>query len=146
MNRNRIWVISTLTVLMLTACNSNSSTPNTPASTSETTTTSSAENQKAASPTTGGTQSGFTGLKNVVAQTQSAVEANNFVKAKQEFGEFEAYWEKVEDGVKAKSAGTYKAVENDMDRITNGLRVQNPDKARVLADLQALSKTLNSYQ
>lgn len=150
MNRNRIWVISTLTVLILTACNRNSSTPNTTTSTPETTITTSPENRKIeASPvpsTRSETQSGFTRLKNVVAQTKSAVDANNFVKAKQEFGEFEEYWEKVEDGVKAKSADTYKAIENDMDNITNGLRSQKPDKTKVLADLQSLSKTLNSYQ
>lgn len=85
-------------------------------------------------------------MKTVVANTTREVEANNFAKAQKEFGGFEEYWEKVEDGVKAKSAETYKEIENDMDNITNGLRVPSPNKTKVIADLQSLSKTLSSYQ
>ena len=150
MNRNRIWVISTLALLVLAACSSNQSAPNTTASAPATTTSSSPESKETkASPASSSpneTQAGFTGLKSVVSKTKSEVEANNLAKAQKEFGEFEEYWQKVEDGVKAKSADTYKAIENDMDNITNGLRAPNLDRAKILADLQSLSKTLNSYQ
>jgi putative protein kinase ArgK-like GTPase of G3E family len=145
----------TLALLVLSACSSTPSTPNStasaPVTTTETASPASPETQAANQPpvsstsNTNDTQAGFTGLQQVVDNTTSAIEADDFAKAKQEFGQFETYWQTVEDGVKAKSASTYKIIEDEMDNVTNGLRAPNPNKAKLLANLKSLSSTLKNY-
>jgi len=149
MNRNRIWIISTLPVLILLACSSHQSPPTPTASIPATLASNSPESKKTKTSSVVSNpdkaQASLIELKSVVTQTKGAVELNKFAKAKEEFSKFETYWEKVEDGIKTKSAATYKAIENDLDNITNGLRIPNPDKVKLLSDLQSLSKTLNTY-
>ncbi len=83
---------------------------------------------------------GFTALQGVIAHTKTAIEAGNFVQGKTEFDNFETSWKTVEDGVKAKSGETYTAIEDGMDKVTEGLKSKN--KADVLAGLQALDKSV----
>ncbi|MBV8884002.1 MAG: DUF4363 domain-containing protein [Chroococcidiopsidaceae cyanobacterium CP_BM_RX_35] len=134
----RIWIASILTLLALTACNN----PNQPASNIQ----SPAATTPASSAATADPKTTFALMKEIVAKTTASVKAGHFDKAKQEFQNFDdGYWSKVEDGVKAKSATTYKQVEDDMDNVTNGLKAAQPNKAKVLTALQSLSKSINSY-
>lgn len=91
------------------------------------------------------TKAQFTGMQAVITDTKAAINAGDVAKAQAAFAGFESYWEQAEDGVKAKSAETYKAIEDDMDTITIGLKVTNPDKAKVVIALQSLSKKLTDY-
>lgn len=145
--RYRIWIAVTLTLLALTACNN----PNQPAANSTqspaaTTQTATSPETLASSAATADPKTTFALMKKIVAKTTAAVKAGNFGKAQQEFQNFDdGYWSKVEDGVKAKSAKTYKQVEDDIDDITNGLKATQPNKAKILTALQSLSKSINSY-
>ena len=150
----RIWITATLTLLALTAC-SNSTPPtaeSSPASTAPSTVASPASTPAATNSetkndsSTADPKATFANMKAIVAKTTKAVNAGNFAKAQEEFKDFDdGNWMHVEDGVKAKSANTYKQVEDNLDSVNNGIKAAKPDKAKVLAALQSLSKTLNSY-
>lgn len=86
---------------------------------------------------------GFEGMVSVVANTKAAVDKGDFAAAKTEFAAFEGHWSKVEDGVKTKSADTYKAIEDSMDNVSIALK--SGDKAKALTALQTLGKDLAGY-
>jgi hypothetical protein len=65
------------------------------------------------------------------------LEQISFAKTK-----FEASWKIVEDGVKAKSSDTYKAIEGSLDTVKGEFKNKLPDKTKVLAALQSLSQSL----
>lgn len=88
------------------------------------------------------TQSGYPQLLSVVANTKAAVEAKDFAKAQQEFDKFEAVWSQVEDGIKAKSADTYDAIEQDMDQLTSALKASESEQS--LKSLQSLNDHIQS--
>lgn len=96
------------------------------------------------SPTAESTTSGnnFRPLKDVIANTRSAVEADDFTKAQTEFANFEAAWSKVEDGVKMKSSTTYDAIEKDADAVNSGLKKSQPNQEALLQTLTALRKNV----
>ncbi|MGB3206967.1 MAG: hypothetical protein WBB28_18435 [Crinalium sp.] len=136
MNLHRILIVSTLALLTLTACNSqqptadnNSPAPAAPAS------------PKAAPAA----KDNLTEMKGYVTQAVTAVKANNFAKAKQEYKEYDEKWEAVEDGVRTKSQDAYIKIEKDMTQVTNTLvKPAKPDKTKATAALNALSKTLDA--
>ncbi len=137
MNLHRILIVSTLALLTLTACNSqqptadnNSPAPAAPAS------------PKAAPAAA---KDNLTEMKGYVTQAVTAVKANNFAKAKQEYKEYDEKWEAVEDGVRTKSQDAYIKIEKDMTQVTNTLvKPAKPDKTKATAALNALSKTLDA--
>lgn len=88
------------------------------------------------------TQSGYPQLLSVVTNTKAAVEAKDFAKAQQEFDKFEAVWSQVEDGIKAKSADAYDAIEQDMDQVTSALKASEPEQS--LKALQSLNEHIQS--
>lgn len=90
-------------------------------------------------------KAGFTGMQEVITKTTSAVTAGDVVQAKAEFEQFETYWSKVEDGVKAKAPQTYKTIEEGMDNVEIALKTKPADQTKTLASLTALNKTLESY-
>lgn len=132
---NYVLIIGAIALLTLVGCSSpNQSTTQTPAG-------SPAPNTGAAGVTT--PQLGYQSLLGVVANTRAAVEAGNYAQAKAEFNKFEGNWKQVEDGVKAKSADSYKVIEDSLDRVTGQLRGAQPNKQQVLTDLQSLEKNIN---
>lgn len=93
------------------------------------------------SPSTERSQN-FTALMDVISNTQKAVEANDFAKARTEFEKFEDFWSKVEDGVKAKAPNTYNSIEDNADALKNQLKASN--KAKSLSSLKKLQTSLIS--
>ncbi|AFZ15077.1 hypothetical protein Cri9333_4290 [Crinalium epipsammum PCC 9333] len=139
-NLHRILIVSTLALLTLTACNSqqptadnNSPAPAAPASPS-------ASPQAASAG-----KDNLTEMKGYVTEAVTAVKADNFAKAKQEYKEYDEKWEAVEDGVRTKSQDAYIKIEKDMTQVTNTLvKPAKPDKTKATAALNALSKTLDA--
>ncbi|WP_353929203.1 DUF4363 domain-containing protein [Okeanomitos corallinicola TIOX110] len=84
------------------------------------------------------------GLLAVLAKTKTAVTSDNFAQAKQEFDQFEDVWKDVEDGIKAKSRDNYEAIEKSMDEISGELKAAQPQKEKLLTELQSLETTINT--
>jgi hypothetical protein len=139
-NLHRIFIVSTLALLTLTACNTEQPTAdnNSPVP--------APSKSPSASPTTATAgKDNLTEMKGYVTEAVTAVKANNFAKAKQEYKEYDEKWEKVEEGVRTKSQDAYIKIEKDMDQVTNTLvKPAKPDKAKATAALNALSKTLDA--
>ena len=138
-NLHRIFIVSTLALLTLTACNSQQPTAdNSPAPT--------ASASPSASPETASAgKDNLTQMKGYVTEAVTAVKANDFAKAKQEYKEYDEKWEEVEDGVRTKSQDAYIKIEKDMDQVKNTLVTPaKPDKAKATAALESLSKTLDA--
>lgn len=89
-------------------------------------------------------QEGYKTLLGVVSNTEAAVEAGDFTKAKAEFNNFEKNWKQVEDGVKVKSPASYKAIEDSLNQVNGEFRGSQPGKQNVLTALQSLRKTISS--
>lgn len=85
-------------------------------------------------------QTAYPELLAVVTNTQTAVKANDFAKAQQEFDQFESVWSPVEDGIKAKSSDSYDAIENDMDQVNAALKAANAEQANTA--LQNMAKDI----
>ena len=129
-------IIAGISLLTLVGCTSaeKATTETTPAATSKSTGTA----------TTKKSIPGNKGLLAVVSKTKTAVTSGNFVQAKKEFDKFEDAWKEVEDGIKAKSRDNYEAVEKSMDEISSELKASKPQKDKLLASLQLLTKTINT--
>ncbi len=110
-------------------------TPDKTATTSETTKATTATTTEASNP-----------LLPIVSSTKTAVEAGNFAKAKTEFENFDKSWKDVEDGIKAKSPDTYKAIEDSMDKVSAELKQSKPVKDKVVTELQTLEKSVKSVK
>ena len=134
---NHMLIIAVISLLALGGCNSTQS---------STKQTSPAESPASNGEAPGLTapKEGFDGLLGVVSNTKAAVETGNFTTAKAEFAKFEDNWKQVEDGVKDKSPDSYKAIEDSLDRVTGELRGTQPNKQKVLTDLQSLDKDINN--
>ena len=132
---NQILIIAGFSLMTLVGCNQ-----------AEQPTVQTSPTADSASTTSGSTtaKTDFSSLQSVVTNKQTAVNAGNFTKAKDEFGKFENSWSKVEDGVKAKSPDTYKKIEDLADEINDTLKASQPNKAKVLASLQSLNKNIGS--
>lgn len=134
----RIWqfICGGLLVLNMTSCAKK------PASV-ETSTTKSASSTTSTTTTDASTKSsGFTALQQVIGSTRQAIESGKLDVAKTEFAKFEASWKTVEDGVKAKSPDSYKAIEDDVQSVETGI-TNKQDKTAVLAYLQKLSQNVD---
>ncbi|HEY9663326.1 MAG TPA: hypothetical protein V6C65_33180, partial [Allocoleopsis sp.] len=156
-------VVGAVSLLALVGCSKGneatvsdaSSSPAITSSPATTTTTSEASpspdstmNQTASNSTTTGqpTNKEFDGLLEVVSNTKADVESGDFAKAQTDFNNFETYWSQVEDGVKTKSSDSYDAIESSMDAISGELSASQPNKDKVLTELQNLEKTVNSVK
>ncbi|KOP22632.1 hypothetical protein AMR41_29615 [Hapalosiphon sp. MRB220] len=138
---NQVLLITAISMLTLVGCK-NGEQSATQTSPSATATPASATSKKTATTTV--KDENFKGLLAVVSNTETAVKAGDFTKAKQEFGKFEDYWSKVEDGVKKKSSKTYNKIEDEADKIQGDLKASTPNKDKVLAALQSLNTDINS--
>lgn len=132
MKQHQVLIVAAISVLVLAGCT------NAQQSTTQT--------SPVASPAATGqaSKAGVDSLLSVVSNTKTAVEAGDFAKAKTNFDKFEDNWEQVEDGIKAKSADSYKAIEDSLDRVTGQLKGSQPNKEIVLKELQSLENNINS--
>jgi hypothetical protein len=122
-----------ISLLALAGCNtakqaSNPASPEAPAASDETKT--------AGAEASAGTET--SALDSIVANTKTATEANDFAQASQTFEQFEESWEKVEDGIKAKSPESYSAIEDSAKQVENALKAK--DKVKALEALQGLGE------
>ncbi len=138
---HQVLLITAISMLTLVGCK-NGEQSATQTSPSATATPASATSNKTATTTV--KDENFKGLLAVISNTETAVKAGDFTKAKQEFGKFEDYWSKVEDGVKKKSSKTYNKIEDEADKIQGDLKASTPNKDKVLAALQSLNTDINS--
>jgi hypothetical protein len=86
--------------------------------------------------------SGFIALQGVIGATKQAIESGKLDVAKTEFAKFEASWKTVEDGVKAKSPESYKAIEEGVESVEKGIGSKQ-GKDALLASLQKLSQNID---
>ncbi|BAZ12680.1 hypothetical protein NIES4071_45120 [Calothrix sp. NIES-4071] len=91
-----------------------------------------------------GSSSNTGALLSVVSKTKAAVNKGDFAEAKKEFDGFENAWEKVEDGIKAKSRDKYNAIEKNADQIEDTLKASKPSKEKLSTALQSLEKDINA--
>ncbi|WP_315785547.1 DUF4363 domain-containing protein [Fischerella sp. JS2] len=138
---NQVLLITTISMSFLVGCN-NAEQSTTQTSPTATSTPASAISKKTATTTV--KDNNFKSLLAIVSNTQTAVKAGDFTKAKQEFDKFEDSWSKVEDGVKKKSSKTYNAIEDEADKIKGDLKASAPNKDKVLAALESLNTNINS--
>jgi hypothetical protein len=108
--------------------------------------TTTSETTKTPDQTTATTSEASNPLLPIVSSTKTAVEAGNFAKAKTEFENFDKSWKDIEDGVKAKSPDSYKAIEDSIDKVTAELKQSKPAKDKVVTELQALEKSVKSVK
>ena len=135
MIRPNLLAIGLVSLLALTSCNkAEKATTADPAGKSITDATSAVKDKVE------GAVSGFTNLTGVVTNTQAAVDAGDFSKAKTEFGKFEGFWAKVEDGVKSKSPAAYDAIETNVKSVEKALA--SADKAKAKDALKALGTAI----
>jgi iron uptake system EfeUOB component EfeO/EfeM len=130
---NQVFIITVISLMASVGCN------NAEKSTPQSSSTASPASQVSTSVD----KTNFNGLKGVVSKAKTAVVAGNFSSAKNEFSKFEGFWSKVEDNVRSKSPHVYKAIEDDSDTITKGLKASAPNKQKVLQSLQSLDKNVN---
>lgn len=81
-------------------------------------------------------------LNNIIASTQAAVTANDFTEANTQFGKFEGAWSQVEDGIKAKSASNYSAIEDAASQVSSALK--SKDRSKTLDELKKLQQNLSA--
>ncbi len=126
-----VLIVGAISILALTGCNN-------------TTTTQSSPGESNASPIATSASTTYPGLLAVVSTTKASVEAGDYAKAKTEFAKFEDNWKPIEDGIKAKSSDGYTAIEDSLDKTNGELNGSQPNKDKVLADLQVMETNINN--
>ncbi len=132
---NQILVLSALSLLTLAGCDSVQET-STPKTSSSAVPGTAVKTDKAIK---------YPELSGLAFYTKIAVEANNFPKAKTEFGKFENAWKKVEDGMKKKDPTGYNTVKEATAKVTAEFKKSEPSKDKVLAQLDLLDKTIKAF-
>lgn len=128
---SHVLIVGAISILALTGCNN-----------AETTQSSPRENSTSSVATT--PSAGYSGLLGVVSSTKTAVEAGDYPRAKTAFAKFEDNWKPIEDGIKAKSSDSYKAIEDSLDRVNGELNGSEPNKGKVIAELQSMETSINN--
>jgi hypothetical protein len=74
----------------------------------------------------------------------SALKAQNFVKARKSYADFDANWDSIEDLIKARSADAYVAIESRMIEIEKALMPDTPDIGQVTAFVNDVMNRYNA--
>lgn len=83
----------------------------------------------------------FSPLMSVVSGTKTAVTSKNFEQAEKEFEKFETVWSKVENGVRTKSATTYRQIEDAETEVKTAIKAKEQEK--VLKGLQTIDTSIS---
>lgn len=134
----RIWQLLCGSLLVMTV----NSCANKPAPVENSTATPETSTTSTAKESTTNKAAGFTALQVVISSTKKAVEAGKLDAAKTELAKFEDSWKIVEDGVKAKSAQDYQAIEDGVESVQTGI-AKKQSKDALLASLQKLSQSVD---
>ncbi|MBA3920954.1 MAG: hypothetical protein H0X31_04260 [Nostocaceae cyanobacterium] len=127
--------------LALTAC----STPNTPTASTEPAKT---EKESLSKPVPASTdiKQSLVKLQGYVAGATNAAKTGDLTSSKQEFKEFKEGWEPLEQTLKTNAKDTYKTMEKQVEGLSeNLLESDKPDQGKVVAKLEFLGETLNTY-
>jgi len=90
-------------------------------------------------------QPGLAKFKGVVTKVLTSVEGNDLQQAKKEMGEAIDAWGAVENKLKV-NKDAYKTLEEKLSDVQTNLVIPpNPDRAKSIASLQALIKTVDTY-
>jgi hypothetical protein len=73
-----------------------------------------------------------------------ALKANNFVKARASFKNFDDNWDSIEDLIKARSQDAYVAIEKGMIEIEEVLMPEKPDAAKATALVNEVMRLYNA--
>jgi hypothetical protein len=92
-----------------------------------------------------GSQAGLLSMKDGVSETITAVKAGDFTKAQAEFGKIQETWKGLEAGLKGVSAEKTAAVSGTVETVATELKAATPDKAKLTADLEGMTKSLGSF-
>ncbi|WP_088240782.1 DUF4363 domain-containing protein [Calothrix rhizosoleniae] len=85
---------------------------------------------------------GVSGLVGAITKTQTAIKAGDFKTAQTEFKAFQNTWKTLGDGIKAKSAKTYDAIEKNAKEVNGVLNSSKPDQGKALKALESLGKAI----
>ncbi len=144
MNRFTLsFTVSIFVLLAFTACG----TPNTPTASTEATS-AKAEKESLSKPVPASTdlKQSLVKLQGYVTGATNAAKTGDFTKAKQEFKEFKEGWEPLEQPLKTNAKDTYKTMEKEVEGLSgNLLESDKPDQGKVVAKLEFLGETLNTY-
>lgn len=92
----------------------------------------------AAAPATAGTQpSSISALLEILAATKTAVQAGDWTTATARWDVFGAMWIDVEGQVKTRSAGDYRAIEDDTARVSTALNAKSASATTLLDGMNA---------
>ena len=84
-------------------------------------------------------------LSKYVASAMATLQSGDVRAAKQHFQDFDQGWDRIEDGVRAKSRDVYQKVERAMGNVKIKLVKPNkPDSAAALAALKELKATIDA--
>jgi hypothetical protein len=87
---------------------------------------------------------GVQGMSTGVSNTLAAVNSGDFSTAQQEFSKVQGNWGKVGETVKSKSTQVYQQVDGHVSTIASLFKDPNPDRAKLVAELNALGKNLTN--
>lgn len=74
-----------------------------------------------------------------------ALKADEVSKAKQLYREFDRGWERIEDGIRARSRASYRDLERAMGRVRSTLvKPPKPDRGRAMAAVRKLHEKVDS--
>lgn len=74
-----------------------------------------------------------------------ALKGGDILKAKQQYREFDKGWDRIEDGVKAKSRDSYRKIEKAMSAVkVSLLKPEKPDSTKALAALNKVNETVDA--
>jgi prophage DNA circulation protein len=84
-----------------------------------------------------------TGMKDGVTATLNAVKTGDFATAKTEFTKVQEAWPALKDSINADSA---KPIQESIEAIKTDLSAGQPDKTKLLSDLQNLVKSISEIK
>lgn len=82
-------------------------------------------------------------LKDSAASALAAVKTGDFKTAQGEVTKLQESWAKVDDIVKKQSGESFKKISTTLKTVQTDLNAPNPDKAKIIAELQSLSSAVS---
>src|SRR5690349_1463577 len=79
----------------------------------------------------------------IIQRATAAAQAGDLAAAKQEYDRYENTWFDIEDGVRARSRDSYRAIEKEMSNVSNAFDAK--DQAKIVAALGALDREQQAF-
>ncbi len=88
---------------------------------------------------------GLRALNDYAALAQTALASGDVDAARAAYGQFDAGWEAIEDGVRARSRDSYRSIEDAMSDVDRALRASPVDNGQATALLGELQNRVNQF-